>query len=203
MKLAVSSWFPHQHQATALCQLIGYADIVRIPLASVSNTLHDAALGPFLALLEDEGPPIVGMQAIVEALHRRFPERGLLPVDPIERAKVRALSDMIEERFSRHCFAAIADHADYDRKRWPAESDAANAIIATPPLLSSIEVQQVDSDCRFLVGERPTLADCLLAATWWTMEDQGLQSLLAEHVWLSQWHRKNCQGTPFHRAETA
>jgi glutathione S-transferase len=200
-KLAVSSWYPYQHQATALEQLFGEPGFTRIDLAQVSDSQHDAAMGPFLVLIEDGVAPVIGLQAIVEALHRRYPERQLLPADIVERAQVRALADMIEERFSRHCFAAIAAHDGFGREIWNATSAAPEVIISIPPPLSSIEVQQQEVNSPYLVGEHPTLADCLLAATWWTTEDQGLHNLLAEQPSLSSWYQRNCHGAPFQRVD--
>lgn len=199
MRLAVSSWYPYQHQAAALEQLVAEPLFEPIELADSSTGLHDVALGPYLALIEDEKPPVVGIKAIVEALHRQFPDLGLLPVDRADRARVRALSDMIEERFSRHAIAAIAAHAGFGRPTWPAGSSAPKAIVDTPPPLSSIEVQLEGTGSRFLVGDRPTMADALMAATWWTIEDQGLGPDLARHELLAEWNQRNCHGDPFQK----
>src|SRR5690606_1309062 len=163
--------------------------------------LTDSALGPFLALLPDEvSPPLIGVPAIVEALDRQFPERGFLPRQALARAGVRQLSAKIEECFVRISVAAIASHEHFGRRSWHAGSDAGATILDEyPKRIATLEGFQRDSTSRFLVGDRPTMADCLLAALWWTAEDEGLAPSLAEQPSLRRWHVACCSGDPFIR----
>ena len=198
MKLAVSNWFPYRHQATALQQLIGDPLFEIVSLDSVSNPLCDASFGPFVVMLQD-GAAVTGVPSIVEALDRRFPGRGILGDDALSRAQVRAFAAMIEERFSRLCVAAISRHEQFGRPIWHAQSGAPDKILETPPPLATVEKQLAASSSRYVVGERPSLADCLLAALWWTAEDLGATHDLVEHKWISAWHARNCNGDPFKR----
>jgi glutathione S-transferase len=201
VKLAVSTWRPYQHQATALQQLIGEPLFELVDLDSVPGGLVDAAFGPFLALVEGNSSlPLVGLPAIVEALDRKYPTRGLLPEAPLERAAVRQLAAKIEECFVRITVAGIASHENFGRRIWHADSDARAVILDDyPKRIATLEAFQRGSTSRFLVGDRPTLADCLLAALWWTAEDQGLASTLVEQPHLKRWHAACCAGDPFRR----
>lgn len=200
LQLAVSDWFPYRHQAHALQQLLVDPVFEVVSLAQVSHPLFDASLGPFIVMLENDGHDVVpGVSAIAEALHRRYPDRGILGDDAIAAARVRAFAAMIEERFSRLCIAAIDKHQAFGRQIWHASSSAASAVLDTPPPLATVEKQLAGSHSRYVVGEQPSLADASLAALWWTAEDLGATSDL-EHAWLSGWHARNCNGQPFRRA---
>lgn len=201
MKLAVSTWRPYQHQATALAQLIGEPALERVGLDAVPGRLADAAIGPYVVLIEDDvSMPLMGVPAIVEALDRKYPRRGFLPEEPLARACVRQLSAKIEECFVRISVADIASHARFGRRTWHVDSDARAVVLDDyPKRIATLEGFQRGSTSRFLVGDRPTLADCLLAALWWTAEDQGLDRVLAQEPHLERWHAACCGGEPFAR----
>jgi glutathione S-transferase len=201
MQLAVSAWYPYQHQATAFGQLLGDLTIERVPLEEVSTSLANAAIGPFVALLtDDDALPLLGLPSIVETIHRRHPELALLPADPIVRARARAFATMIEERFTRYCVADLATHESFGRRLWNTASDAPERILETPPDLDGLETIAAHEDMPFLGGDRPGLADALLAALWWTLEDQGRDGDLSRYPWLSDWYARSCDGAPFGRA---
>jgi glutathione S-transferase len=203
MKLAVSSWYPYQHQATALEQLVGPTLFERVPLERASSSVHDAAMGPYLVLLDESSSvPMVGVPAIVEALSRKYPDRGFLPRDAIARARVRALAAKIEECFSRYCVADISAHAGFGRRIWSTGSEASVRVLDdVPKRLEALERYQEGATSRFLVGDGPTLADCLLAALWWTAEDQRQADVPGRNAWLAKWYQRNCVGSPFCRAD--
>lgn len=201
MQLAVSAWYPYRHQATAFTQLLGDLTIERVPLEEVSADPANPAIGPFVVLLtEDDDLPLLGLPAITEFLHRRHPELGLLPCDGIVRARARAFATMIEERFTRYCVADLATHESFGRRLWNAASDAPERILETPPDLDGLEKIAAHEDAPFLAGERPGLPDALLAAMWWTLEDQGREADLTRYPWLSAWYARSCNGAPFRRA---
>lgn len=201
MKLAVSDWYPYRHQATALIQLVPTLSFERVALDSLSGPLHDPAVGPFIAMIdEDGGLPLLGLPSIVEALARKFPALNLVPRHAVSAARVRALATMIEERFTRYCVSDIASHKAFGRDVWTSQSPASTRVFDTPPALEAVEMQQAGAESRFLVGEHPTLADALLAALWWTAEDQGRSGDFAVFTWLQGWHRRNCAGAPFQKA---
>lgn len=200
LKLAVSYWRPYRHQARALEQLVGVPLFERVPIDAIASRTRNVAMGPFIALIGEGCPiPLLGLPTIVEALHRLRPDLGLLPADPLERARSRALSQIIEQRFTYVALAGIAAHAAYDRPVWTDGSDTSARILETPPPLASLEKHHTGRDTRFLAGEQPSLADCQLAALWWSTQDLGLDEPLSGLPALSRWHALNCSGSPFSR----
>ncbi|EJL30861.1 glutathione S-transferase family protein [Novosphingobium sp. AP12] len=201
MKLLVSAWYPYQHQANALGQMIGDPIYTREVMTDDGSTLYGPALGPFVALVvEGAEKPVVGLPAIVEMLDRRYPERGFLGGrDPLARSRVRGLSAKVEECFSRLYIGDIASHGEFGRKKWLENSDASQRVLEeVGPRLAVLENYQKGTTSQFLVGENPTLADVLLMAAWWTAEDQGLGDVAAANENLAAWYARNSQG-PFRR----
>lgn len=201
MKLSVSAWYPYQHQATAVLQLLNGSDLVRITLADGGNSILDDSFGPFVALIDDAFElPLVGVPAIIEALHRREPARRLLPEAPIARAMARALGGRIEECITRIAIADIESHSAFKRPIWLEGSSARSTILDDyPSRIAVIDDFYRRAGTRYLASDHPSLADCLMAALWWTAEDQGLDAVLAEQPHLAQWHSANCGGAPFGR----
>lgn len=202
LKLAVADWRPYQHQARALEQLVGRPIFERVPIVAIASSARDASVGPFLALVGEAYPiPLLGLPTIVEALHRLHPELCLLPADPLARARSRALSQIIEQRFTYVTLAGIAAHDAHGGPVWAAGSDVGARILETPPPLDSVEKHHAGRDTRFLAGDQPSLADCQLAALWWSTQDLSLDESLAALPALSRWHAQNCSGSPFSRRD--
>lgn len=201
MKLSVSSWYPYRHQATALLQFLGSPDWACVDLAGAGDDVVGDSFGAFLALTDPRFErPLVGVPAIVEAMHREDTDRGLLPSDPVARALSRALAGRIEECLTRLAVADIGRHADFSRPIWQEGSPARAAILDDyPARIATLESFQQRADTRCMAGDRPSLADCLMAALWWTAEDQGLDHALREQPSLMAWHEANCAGAPFAR----
>lgn len=201
MKLSVASWYPYRHQMSALAQLLGDLPLPQIALSDSGQNLLDRRFGPFLALIEDGSEhPIVGVPAIVEAMHRRYPERKLLPHEPLARAMSRALAGRVEECITRMAIADIRSHKDFDRPIWLDGSLAPATILDDyPARVATLEEFHRRGGARYLAGDHPSMADCLLAAMWWTAEDQGLDAALKDQPNLARWHAENCAGQPFLR----
>ena len=200
MKLVVSAWYPYQHQAKAFQQLIGEPVLEWHALKDVSNSLQNSVIGPYISLsMDDDDLPLLGLPSICEYFHRRFPEKKLLPDDIILRGHARAFSTMIEERFTRFCVADIASHKAWDRPTWNSASVAPDLVLTTPPDLSGLVKISERLGFTYLTDDRPCLPDALLAAFWWTLEDQGKEAELGEFEWLRAWHERNCHGQPFQR----
>ncbi|MEM6831991.1 MAG: glutathione S-transferase family protein [Pseudomonadota bacterium] len=202
MKLAVSSWSPYQHQAQAFLQLIDPHVIEMVPLEAHSMPIHDKAVGPFIVLLDETlEVPALGLPCIAEVLHRRHPEYGLLPEDPVDRARTRAFSCMIEEQLSRFCVSGIKSHAHFDRPIWQEGSAAPSVVLESPPAFSALERHcEAKETFTYLCADHPTITDALMAALWWTIEDQSRLELLSDAPSLWRWHSRACQGSPFQRA---
>lgn len=202
MKLAVSAWYPHRHQATALEQLIAHPTFQCVPLEDVPAHPADSGLGPFLALLDDGcGQTVVGYLAIVETLHREHPDWNLIGTDPLSRSRARTIANRIEECFSRLCLADLASHEHYPLAKWSGGSAAPTRLREEAcQTLAVIEQMVCATPHRFIAGARPSMADALLAALTWTFEDYGLSTVFAEHQWLLNWRARNCSGSPFARS---
>ena len=123
------------------------------------------ARNPFgrLPVLElDDGSFLTESLAIVEFLEEIHPEPPLLGRDPVERARVRDL-ERIADMGVLLPIARIV-HATRSPLGWPPVPAVAED--ARPALQRACEVLDgVLADGRpFLAGERPTIADCTLAA---------------------------------------
>jgi maleylpyruvate isomerase len=129
-------------------------------LREAYRAVNPSALVPSL---EDEGTTITQSMAIIEYLEETHPQVALLPAAPLERARVRALAQMIacdihpldNLRVLRYLVGTIkvdeeAKGAWY--RHWIAEGFAAlEAQLARDPLPG-----------RFCHGDTPTVADCFL-----------------------------------------
>ncbi|MDB5920054.1 MAG: maiA [Massilia sp.] len=124
------------------------------------RAINPSALVPSL---EDQGATITQSMAIVEYLEEMHPQVALLPAAPLERARVRALAQMIacdihplnNLRVLRYLVRTIkvedeAKNAWY--RHWIGEGFAAfEAQLAAHPVQG-----------RFCHGDTPTIADCFL-----------------------------------------
>lgn len=199
MKLYCSSWFPYQHLASALEQFAKDVTFERLDLGALNSPLVDTELGPFIVMVDDEHfPPVIGIRQIIEVLYRTFPEAGYLPDDAIARAFARAFSEKVEEGFSRIRFAAIDHHSDYHRPRWLPGSKAKEAILGDfNRLLPILDNMIASRSARYIAGDRPSMADCLLAAYWWTSSDFGQRDKFKPFEHLESWAQTCLAGDPF------
>jgi maleylacetoacetate isomerase/maleylpyruvate isomerase len=112
-------------------------------------------------LLNDGGSLVHQSIAIIEYLDETHPEPRLLPVQPLERARVRALAlDIACEihplnnlrvlRYLTHSLGVSED----DKNRWYRHWVETG--------LETVERQLASQPGRYCHGEQPTLADCLL-----------------------------------------
>lgn len=198
-QLAVADLPPFKNQALALSQLIKEVRFDVVPIGAAQSKIFDPVLGPFIALIGHEFPiPLFGLSTIVEHLHRKFPDKEYLPADPIARSRSRATAQIIEQRLSYYLIAQIA-WEKHGRSRGEGAADSGAIILETPPPLESIDKHHAQVRTRFMAGMRPSLADCHMAALWWTAEDANLDHELKAMPALSEWYSKNCVGDPFGR----
>ncbi len=124
------------------------------------RAINPSALVP---ALDDDGAMLTQSMAIVEYLEETHPDVPLLPAEPLARARVRALAQMVacdihplnNLRVLRYLVRTlnVADDAKNDWYRhWVREGFAA------------IEAQlaRASETGRFCHGDKPTLADCFL-----------------------------------------
>jgi maleylpyruvate isomerase len=134
-------------------------------LREAYRAVNPSALVPSL---EDEGTTITQSMAIIEYLEETHPQVALLPAAPLERARVRALAQMIacdihpldNLRVLRYLVGTIkvdeeAKGAWY--RHWIAEGFA-----AFETQLTRDPAAGVPAAGRFCHGDTPTVADCFL-----------------------------------------
>ena len=119
-------------------------------------------LGKLPVLELDDGSHLTESLAIIEYLEERQPEPPLIGRTPEERARVREL-ERIAELAVLGPIARIV-HATRSPLGWPPEPAVAeNARKTLPDGLARLDATLADGR-TFLAGERPTIADCTLAA---------------------------------------
>jgi maleylpyruvate isomerase len=128
-----------------------------------------------LPAIEDEGAVLTQSAAIIEYLEERYPEPALLPADPLGRARVRALFQLIAAdthhvtsmRVSAYLKTRLEHHDTQVREwqhHWLTESfGALEALLAKSPHTG-----------RFSHGDQPTLADIALVPQVYSARRLGL-----------------------------
>ena len=121
-------------------------------------------LGRLPVLELDDGSFLTESLAIVEYLEERWPEPPLIGRSPEERARVREL-ERIAELGALSPIARIV-HATRSPLGLPPSPELARAAQAVlPEGLARLDAVLADGR-PFLAGERPTVADCTLAAAF-------------------------------------
>jgi len=120
------------------------------------GAVNPQALVPTLEL--DDGTRLTQSLAIMEWLDERYPSPALLPTDPVARARVRALSDLIaceihplnNLRVLQHLkrLGQTQEQIDTWYRHWIADG------------LQKFEAELTGS--KFCDGDSPTMADCCL-----------------------------------------
>lgn len=139
-------------------------DYVPVHLARnehASESYSAVSSSRLVPLLEDDGAFVTQSLAIIEYLDETHPEPPLLPTDPLERARVRALSmDIACEihplnnlRVLRYLTQTMKV-AEADKDRWYRHWVETG--------LEAVERQLVARAGRFCHGDAPTMADCVL-----------------------------------------
>jgi maleylacetoacetate isomerase len=124
------------------------------------RTINPSAAVP---ALQDERGTLTQSMAILEYLEETHPDVPLLPVDPLGRARVRELSQIIAcdihplnnlrvLRYLKHTVGVTEDVKNEWYRHWVTEG------------LASLEahLERDPGTADFCHGETPTLADCLL-----------------------------------------
>ncbi len=160
------------------------------------NTPEHLARNPFGAIpvLElDDGTTLIESLAIIEYLEECHPEPPLIGRDPLERARVRELERIAELRV----LAPVARYIHATRSplgRPPSPEVAAQAREQLPAGLGYLD--RVLSDARpFVAGERPTVADCTLAAALQFARFREVE-IDPAHRHLARWDREYRKRTP-------
>ena len=146
---------------------------------------HPAGLLPVLELAD--GAHLTESLAIIEYLEELLPEPPLIGRTPFERARVREL-ERIAELAVLGPIARIV-HGTRSPLGWPpAPALAEQARAALPGGLARLDAALADGR-PFLAGERPTIADCTLAAAL-QFGRFGEVELPGEHAHLTAWDER-------------
>ena len=114
---------------------------------------------PTLIVTEDDGREHVLVQSlpIIEFLEERFPEHPVLPKDPYQRARARALAEIVNagiQPFQNLSTTKRLVAANVDHTAWTKD------FVATG--LAAFESAARDSAGQFCVGDAPSIADLCL-----------------------------------------
>ncbi len=119
-------------------------------------------LGKLPVLELDDGSFLTESLAIIEYLEELHPEPPLIGRDPLERARVRELERVAEMSVLRPVAQIV--HATHSPLGLPAVPEMAEAIRKELPAAWRLLDDRLADGRPFLAGERPTIADCTLAA---------------------------------------
>jgi maleylacetoacetate isomerase len=113
------------------------------------------------ALITEEGGVLTQSQAIIEFLEERYPERQILPLDPEERAKARAIASIIACEAQPFMNLRIQKYLKDNLKL---DSDALNHWLNTWPggAMASVEALIAKAEGPFCLGASPSIADAFL-----------------------------------------
>ena len=122
------------------------------------RALHPQGLVP--ALETDDGHVLAQSPAIIEYLDETVPEPPLLPADPVQRARIRAVTDAIacdihpinNLRVLQYLRGPMG-HADDEVQAWYAHWIRAGGLVAVERMLGA---------GPFAFGDSPTLADVFI-----------------------------------------
>ena len=144
-------------------------------------------LGRLPVLELDDGTFLTESLAIVEYLEERWPEPPLIGRTPEERARVREL-ERIAELAVLQPIARIVHATNSPLGLPPSPELAAAAWAALPEGLARLDAVLADGR-PFLAGERPTIADCTLAAAFQFARFGGIARPPA-HAHLARWDER-------------
>lgn len=146
-----------------------------IPITEVTVNLSEGeqrqpehlSRNPFgkLPVLElDDGTCLIESLAIIEYLEERHPDPPLIGRDALERARVREL-ERIADLGVLFPVARIVHATNSPLGAPPVPAIAEQARAALPDALGVIDARLADGR-PFLAGDRPSIADCTLAAAF-------------------------------------
>jgi len=131
----------------------------------LSESYSAVSAARLVPLLKDGDATLTQSMAIIEYLDEVYPEPALLPKDPLERARVRALSQDIaceihplnNLRVLRYLVRDLKV-ADADKDRWYRHWVETG--------LEVVERQLAARPATYCHGDTPTLADCVGVSPW-------------------------------------
>lgn len=120
---------------------------------------NPAGVLPVLEL--DDGTCLTESLAIIEYLEELYPEPPLIGSDPVTRARTRAMERFVELNVLLRVIRAV--HATNSPLGLPPDPAlAASELARLPGALGRVDAAIGDSE--FVMGDRPSIADCTLLA---------------------------------------
>lgn len=138
--------------------------MVNLPASEQKTPAHLARnpLGKLPVLELEDGSFLTESLAIIEYLEELNPEPPMIGSDPLERARVREVERIAECSVLRPVAQIVhATHSPLGLEPVPAMAEAMRKEL--PQGLRVLDQRLADGR-PFLMGERPTIADCTLAA---------------------------------------
>ena len=140
------------------------------------------------AFLTDAGEVITEAGAIMEYLEELYPERPMIGVDPLSRAKVRALERMGNDLCVRsQAWLWNLTDAFPAKEPHPSKAVAEQTYRYVAELLDILEANIGESE--FLAGDKVTIADCSAFAIFQTARERFDQPLGSQHERLDRWYQ--------------
>jgi glutathione S-transferase len=138
--------------------------MVNLPQGEQKSAEHQARnpLGRLPVLELDDGSFLTESLAIIEYLDELYPEPPLIGRDPLERARVREIERIAEMSVLRPI--AIVIHATDSPLGLPPVPEVAASFRQGLPESLAVLDERLSDGRPFLAGNRPTIADCTLAA---------------------------------------
>lgn len=153
----------HRVRVVLMEKGIGAVDIVDVPIGTRNEDL--AALNPYdsLPTLVDRELVLYDPQVISEYLDERFPHPSLMPVDPVNRAKMR----MALFRVEQDIYSTLPDILD---------GNAAEQRKAKKELTENLtRASEIFTVKPFFLSDEFSLVDCALAPVLWRLPSWGIE----------------------------
>jgi glutathione S-transferase len=165
-------------------------ELPRVEVAVLEGALHTPemlaknplAQVPFLEL--DDGEIIRESLAIIEYLEAHHPDPPMLGTSPIERARIQQLDRLAELGILMEC-ANYLHHTSPFFARLGPQSEAGGQM-ALNIMNAKLAVMDREVGNRFVVGDRPTVADCTLYSALDFIDKYG-PGVPAELANLARW----------------
>ena len=138
-------------------------ETINVDFAKLPEDLID--LNPYQALptLVDRELVLYDSRVIIEYLDERYPHPGLMPVDPVSKARTRLMLYRIDRDW--YTLADALDSGDAERAA-PARRELRESLMSILPLFAAKP---------FFISDDFTLIDCYLGPLLWRLRHWGIE----------------------------
>ena len=153
-----------------------------------SEFLDRNPLGGLPVLELDDGTCVPESLAIIEYFEELHPDPPMIGTTPEERLQVRSLERVCELGVLMRVAAIVQNSHPF----FAARIDQSPAVVAQARGFLSRSLDYLDArlgDQPFLVGQRPTIADCTLCAALYFAHVMNAGVDLSDHGNLARWHQ--------------